>query len=675
MANKPGEANFFPDVPEFPSMGVFQPIYGKFDLTTYIQGASDYEIMAFLVGKYNACLEAYGTVTKLSTDTITACKQLQDWINNWFTNLDVQEEINKKLDSMVADGSFGTLLHQTFDTQINQQTTDAVTTWLIANVTPTGSAVIVDKSLSIEGAAADAKATGSWLNGLGGINVTKFKLPNDTSDDYMFNRAFNTLTEKIINDNNYSGNYSLLIPGGTYTFKTPVQLSPLITYVTTGPVIINSYANTCFASVSDNIPDHFNTDDKIDWMKKVWLNFNNCTIINKGISTATGISIGSTTYENGYKNVLAYYTIQGVNINGFGEAFHFYPVNAFLFTIKDCVIENNTYGIVFGSSTQSGNYGENICLNHCIFGHNKTGCQSRDNGWLLNFNQCSFDFNRVGFSATKSGIFKFTECHFENNNETQDGTGNYGSINTTNDTYCTIIADKCTVLEHKNPSVLFTNNAPGTLSLSNITFVTSFTNVLTKPLFYQCEHATNAIACNSYSYNYALPVNKLDNLIKGDFADVVTSPDIQTFGITTDNYNSGFTNQFDMAYNTDLTRRYLKITCTPTSNHGKNAIPYVKFPKFTVNKTVLLANAIYKLNNNASHVIIAIKYYDINNTEISTSQFSSTTITNEYVTNSPAPARFTPPANAVTATIEIQFHMPTSELTPVSCELYYVWIK
>ena len=159
MANKPGEANFFPDVPQFPSMGTFQPVYGKFDLTTYIQGASDYEIMAFLVGKYNACLEAYGNITKLSTDTITACKQLQDWINSWFTNLDVQEEINNKLDRMVADGSFGTLLHQTFDAQINQQTTNAVTQWLVANVTPTGSAVVVDKSLSIEGAAADAKYT------------------------------------------------------------------------------------------------------------------------------------------------------------------------------------------------------------------------------------------------------------------------------------------------------------------------------------------------------------------------------------------------------------------------------------------------------------------------------------------------------------------------------------
>lgn len=209
MANKPGEANFFHEVPVFPSMGTFQPVYGKFDLTTYIQGASDYEIMAFLVGKYNACLEAYGNITKLSTDTITACKQLQDWINSWFDNLDVQEELNKKIDSMVADGSFGRLLHQTFDEQINQQTTSAVTKWLVANVTPTGSAVVVDKSLSIEGAAADAKATGNKITAVEksiadkipvGVNIKNFLDTSAlTEGGYL-----NTDTGEVIA---YSGEY------------------------------------------------------------------------------------------------------------------------------------------------------------------------------------------------------------------------------------------------------------------------------------------------------------------------------------------------------------------------------------------------------------------------------------------------------------------------------------
>ena len=203
MATKPGEANFFPDVPVYPEMGTFQPVYGKFDLTTYIQGASDYEIMAFLVGKYNACLEAYDKVTKLSTDTITAAHQLQDWINTWFDNLDVQQELNNKIDSMVADGSFGTLLHQTFDAQINQQTTSAVTAWLVANVDPKGSAVVVDKSLSIGGAAADSKTVGTTT-----IRGTKL---------------FNTVTP----------------PSGAYTDLNTIPKNEVVVYIGVNSLVVN----------------------------------------------------------------------------------------------------------------------------------------------------------------------------------------------------------------------------------------------------------------------------------------------------------------------------------------------------------------------------------------------------------------------------------------------------
>lgn len=198
MANKPTPADFSPTVPDFPVIGQYQPIYGKFDLTTYIQGASDYEIMAFLVQCYNATLKGYSDVTQLSKDTVTAYNQLQTWVNTWFAELDVQQEINNKLQSMYEagtlanaiahsntippavaqylnstegtqnlsnvtaqkieamsrDGSLGTVINNTGAVQTT------TSNWLKENVTPTGSAVAVDKSLTIENAAADAKVTG-----------------------------------------------------------------------------------------------------------------------------------------------------------------------------------------------------------------------------------------------------------------------------------------------------------------------------------------------------------------------------------------------------------------------------------------------------------------------------------------------------------------------------------
>ena len=263
MANKPGEANFFPDVPTYPEIGTFQPIYGKFDLTTYIQGASDYEIMAFLVGKYNATLEAYGTVTKLSTETIEAAHQLQDWINSWFNNLDVQQELNNKIDQMVADGSFGTLLHQTFDAQINQQTTNAVTTWLVANVTPTGSAVIVDKSLSIENAAADAKATGNLRN-------KATTIENNTD--------LNTCT-------NFTTNY--VAPIGYSFINSPVTNRPFILYaIPFSSIVIYQVLTTMPADIDSNIPSEQYIRVRYN---DVWSNWHKVTYRPKYIDNTTDL--------------------------------------------------------------------------------------------------------------------------------------------------------------------------------------------------------------------------------------------------------------------------------------------------------------------------------------------------------------------------------------------------
>lgn len=254
MANKPTPADFSPTVPDFPSIGQYQPIYGKFDLTTYVQGASDYEIMAFLVQCYNATLKGYSEVTQLSKDTVTAYNQLQTWVNTWFENIDVQHDINAKLEEMRVNGELAeaiasseammpaidnyfatqvgnsTLYNQTSN-KINEMAADGTLTnvvtetgqispavvaylnsidgtkslsditahkieqmanngelgdvisqtadvqktttdWLTNHVTPVGSAVVVDNSLTIEGAAADANKTGSEVNRLNGDIVT-----------------------------------------------------------------------------------------------------------------------------------------------------------------------------------------------------------------------------------------------------------------------------------------------------------------------------------------------------------------------------------------------------------------------------------------------------------------------------------------------------------------------
>ena len=119
------------------------------------------------------------------------------FVENYFENLDVQDEINTKLDQMAQDGTLTDLLaplvddklpgvvddklgavvtdqlpgvvsdqlpgvvEDQIDAAVAPEVPGAVTDWLNDNVDPVGSAVVVDSTFSITGAAADAGAAGA----------------------------------------------------------------------------------------------------------------------------------------------------------------------------------------------------------------------------------------------------------------------------------------------------------------------------------------------------------------------------------------------------------------------------------------------------------------------------------------------------------------------------------
>ena len=74
----------------------------------------------------------------------------------WFDNLDVQQEINNKIDDMVQSGQLLQIIRDTV-TRTTQSATDS---WLSENMTPGAGAPALDSSLTMANAAAQAKATG-----------------------------------------------------------------------------------------------------------------------------------------------------------------------------------------------------------------------------------------------------------------------------------------------------------------------------------------------------------------------------------------------------------------------------------------------------------------------------------------------------------------------------------
>lgn len=91
-------------------------------------------------------------------DTEEQWQQLHDYVMNYFDNLDVSQEINDKIDAMVLDGTFLNVIRST----VESQTITTTEAWLAAHITqPT--TPVVDDTLSISGAAADALATGNAM--------------------------------------------------------------------------------------------------------------------------------------------------------------------------------------------------------------------------------------------------------------------------------------------------------------------------------------------------------------------------------------------------------------------------------------------------------------------------------------------------------------------------------
>lgn len=97
---------------------------------------------------------------------------LSTFVDNYFDNLDVQSEINTKLDQMAQDGELGDII----------LTTDAIPTavsdWLEDNITPTTPAI--DATLTIQGAAADSKAAGDRINDVNTIILDSTFIENFT---------------------------------------------------------------------------------------------------------------------------------------------------------------------------------------------------------------------------------------------------------------------------------------------------------------------------------------------------------------------------------------------------------------------------------------------------------------------------------------------------------------
>lgn len=143
-------ANFTPTMGTYNTPQTFRFWCQKVLPLVYDDSLSYYELLCKVVDYLNKTMEDVNTAVEDVTNLHTAYEQLQTYVNTYFDSLDVQEEINNKLDTMANDGSLTAL--------ISPLLPELIADWLDENITPTTPPI--DKTLTIENAAADALYTG-----------------------------------------------------------------------------------------------------------------------------------------------------------------------------------------------------------------------------------------------------------------------------------------------------------------------------------------------------------------------------------------------------------------------------------------------------------------------------------------------------------------------------------
>ena len=284
-------ADFTPQLGDYKTLQPFRYWCQKVLPLVYDDSLSYYELLCKVVDYLNKTMEDVETLHGDVTSLHTAYEELQSYVNNYFSTLDVQEEINNKLDKMASTGELSELIEPLLP--------DLIADWLSKNITPTSP--VIDKTLSISGAGADAKIVGDKFNttllshptydGTTPLSELKpgwYPVINDTPKTNLPNGSSFGLLFAYPNTSGISNNYFIYLDALSKTNYIKVDENNWTT--------ISNYINTETMFNSD-LP--YNGETELSALNNGWHPVVNITGTNLPVTTGFGLLL---VYKNAFSS-------------------------------------------------------------------------------------------------------------------------------------------------------------------------------------------------------------------------------------------------------------------------------------------------------------------------------------------------------------------------------------
>lgn len=260
-------ANFTPEMGEYNTLQPFRHWCQKVLPLVYDDSLSYYELLCKVVDYLNKTMEAVETLHFDVTNLNKAFNKLQSYVNNYFANLDVQDEINNKLDEMVKDGTLDTLLSGYLQVVNNISVNELILgTFLVSNDYLPSCCVMVNDYIYILSAPSVSYAKKNKTN-VGKLDVFNFKT----------NKYLSSLSKEIV-----VGHANSVCFDGTNFYVAPV------------------FDYTTGEELSANC------------IYKYDANFNNREVIASTDTNILGVSFDKEVYAYGYDNNI--YVVNGTTL-------------------------------------------------------------------------------------------------------------------------------------------------------------------------------------------------------------------------------------------------------------------------------------------------------------------------------------------------------------------------